>query len=160
MPPVLGPFAEHRFGVPRHDVRHPGRDLLVAARTAVRLRGRPTGHRAYHPVPVRPLLHRLDATARPLVVEGRRRVGAAVVTARAHAAIVPRPAGTLTAVIPEAPAHLPPQVPRGHQVFQQRRRRETGFAQLSDEAYHKAFDGNVRGWKSELDELVEYLDAA
>jgi uncharacterized protein YndB with AHSA1/START domain len=37
---------------------------------------------------------------------------------------------------------------------------ETGFAQLSDEAYHKAFDGNVRGWKSELDELVEYLDAA
>jgi len=37
---------------------------------------------------------------------------------------------------------------------------ETGFSQLSDEAYHKAFDGNVRGWKSELDELVEYLDAA
>jgi uncharacterized protein YndB with AHSA1/START domain len=37
---------------------------------------------------------------------------------------------------------------------------ETGFAQLTDEAYHKAFDGNVRGWKSELDELVEYLDAA
>ena len=37
---------------------------------------------------------------------------------------------------------------------------ETGFSQLSDEAYHRAFDGNVRGWKNELDELVEYLDAA
>lgn len=37
---------------------------------------------------------------------------------------------------------------------------ESGFSQLSDEAYHIAFDGNVGGWKSELDELVEYLDAA
>ena len=37
---------------------------------------------------------------------------------------------------------------------------ETGFSQLSDEAYRTAFDGNVRGWKSELDELVDYLDAA
>ena len=37
---------------------------------------------------------------------------------------------------------------------------ETGFAQLSGETYSKAFDGNVRGWKHELDELVEYLDAA
>jgi uncharacterized protein YndB with AHSA1/START domain len=37
---------------------------------------------------------------------------------------------------------------------------ETGFAQLSGEAYSKAFDGNVRGWRHELDELVEYLDAA
>ncbi|MFJ2667922.1 SRPBCC domain-containing protein [Nocardia fluminea] len=37
---------------------------------------------------------------------------------------------------------------------------ETGFAQLSDEAYKEAFEGNVGGWKSELGELVEYLDAA
>ncbi|MEU5883999.1 SRPBCC domain-containing protein [Spirillospora sp. NPDC047279] len=37
---------------------------------------------------------------------------------------------------------------------------ETGFAQLSEEAYAQAFEGNVRGWKSELGELVEYLDAA
>jgi uncharacterized protein YndB with AHSA1/START domain len=36
---------------------------------------------------------------------------------------------------------------------------ETGFSQLSDDAYRKAFDGNVQGWKQELDELVEYLDA-
>jgi uncharacterized protein YndB with AHSA1/START domain len=37
---------------------------------------------------------------------------------------------------------------------------ETGFAQLSDDAYRKAFDGNTEGWGSELGELVEYLDAA
>lgn len=37
---------------------------------------------------------------------------------------------------------------------------ETGFAQLPDDVHHKAFDGNVRGWTSELDELVHYLDAA
>ncbi|MFD3703532.1 SRPBCC domain-containing protein [Nocardia sp. NPDC058658] len=37
---------------------------------------------------------------------------------------------------------------------------ETGFAQLSDDAYKEAFEGNVGGWKSELGELVEYLDAA
>ncbi|MFC4852615.1 SRPBCC domain-containing protein [Actinophytocola glycyrrhizae] len=37
---------------------------------------------------------------------------------------------------------------------------ETGFAQLPDDAHHKAFDGNTHGWKSELDELVAYLDAA
>lgn len=37
---------------------------------------------------------------------------------------------------------------------------ESGFAQLSDDAYRVAFDGNTRGWRSELDELVAYLDAA
>jgi uncharacterized protein YndB with AHSA1/START domain len=37
---------------------------------------------------------------------------------------------------------------------------ETGFAQLPDDCYRKAYDGNVDGWMRELDELVEYLDAA
>lgn len=37
---------------------------------------------------------------------------------------------------------------------------ETGFAQLPDDAHRTAFDGNSQGWKSELGELVAYLDAA
>lgn len=37
---------------------------------------------------------------------------------------------------------------------------ETGFAQLPPDAYRTAYDGNVRGWAKELDELVGYLDAA
>jgi uncharacterized protein YndB with AHSA1/START domain len=37
---------------------------------------------------------------------------------------------------------------------------ETGFAQLSADAYKTAFEGNTEGWASELGELVEYLDAA
>ncbi|MBO0825286.1 MAG: SRPBCC domain-containing protein [Actinobacteria bacterium] len=37
---------------------------------------------------------------------------------------------------------------------------ESGFAQLPDDAYRTAYDGNVRGWASELGELVEYLDAS
>jgi uncharacterized protein YndB with AHSA1/START domain len=37
---------------------------------------------------------------------------------------------------------------------------ETGFAQLPEGAYHEAFDGNTRGWASELGELADYLDAA
>ncbi|MGS2807208.1 SRPBCC domain-containing protein [Nocardia sp. MW-W600-9] len=37
---------------------------------------------------------------------------------------------------------------------------ETGFAQLPEDAHKAAFEGNVGGWKSELGELVEYLDAA
>ena len=37
---------------------------------------------------------------------------------------------------------------------------ESGFAQLPEDAHHKAFDGNTRGWASELGELVEYLNAA
>jgi uncharacterized protein YndB with AHSA1/START domain len=37
---------------------------------------------------------------------------------------------------------------------------ETGFAQLSEDARRKAFDGNAEGWAKELGELVAYLDAA
>jgi uncharacterized protein YndB with AHSA1/START domain len=37
---------------------------------------------------------------------------------------------------------------------------ETGFAQLPEEAYRAAYDGNTKGWASELGELADYLDAA
>ncbi|MFF2085236.1 SRPBCC domain-containing protein [Nocardia sp. NPDC058176] len=37
---------------------------------------------------------------------------------------------------------------------------ETGFAQLAGDEFQAAFGGNTEGWKSELGELVEYLDAA
>jgi len=37
---------------------------------------------------------------------------------------------------------------------------ESGFAQLSEEAYKNAYDGNSDGWIKELGELVDYLDAA
>ncbi len=37
---------------------------------------------------------------------------------------------------------------------------ESGFAQLPEEAYRNAYDGNTRGWASELGELADYLDAA
>jgi uncharacterized protein YndB with AHSA1/START domain len=37
---------------------------------------------------------------------------------------------------------------------------ESGFAQLPDDAYATAYDGNTRGWASELGELVDYLNAA
>ncbi len=37
---------------------------------------------------------------------------------------------------------------------------ESGFAQLADDAYRTAYDGNTQGWGSELGELVDYLDAA
>jgi uncharacterized protein YndB with AHSA1/START domain len=37
---------------------------------------------------------------------------------------------------------------------------ESGFAQLSEDAYRTAYDGNAGGWVSELGELVDYLDAA
>jgi uncharacterized protein YndB with AHSA1/START domain len=36
---------------------------------------------------------------------------------------------------------------------------ESGFAQLPEDTYRKAFEGNIEGWASELGELVEYLDA-
>jgi hypothetical protein len=36
---------------------------------------------------------------------------------------------------------------------------ESGFAQLPEDAHHKAYDGNSRGWTSELGKLVDYLDA-
>jgi uncharacterized protein YndB with AHSA1/START domain len=37
---------------------------------------------------------------------------------------------------------------------------ESGFAQLPPDAHEAAFDGNTKGWGSELGELVTYLDAA
>jgi uncharacterized protein YndB with AHSA1/START domain len=37
---------------------------------------------------------------------------------------------------------------------------ESGFAQLPDDAYDKAYGGNTDGWASELGELVDYLNAA
>ena len=37
---------------------------------------------------------------------------------------------------------------------------ESGFAQLPEDAYHKAYDGNSEGWAKELGELADYLDAA
>ena len=37
---------------------------------------------------------------------------------------------------------------------------ESGFAQLPEDAYLKAYGANSEGWPSELGELVEYLDAA
>lgn len=37
---------------------------------------------------------------------------------------------------------------------------ETGFGQLSPDEHDKAYDGNTKGWASELGELVAYLDAA
>ena len=37
---------------------------------------------------------------------------------------------------------------------------ETGFAQLPEDVYRKAYDGNTDGWAKELAELAAYLDAA
>ena len=37
---------------------------------------------------------------------------------------------------------------------------ESGFAQLPDEWLETAYQGNTEGWRSELDKLVAYLDAA
>ncbi len=36
---------------------------------------------------------------------------------------------------------------------------ESGFAQLPADAYRTAYEGNTKGWASELGELVSYLDA-
>ena len=36
---------------------------------------------------------------------------------------------------------------------------ESGFAQLPDDSYRKAFGANTDGWAHELGELLEYLDA-
>jgi uncharacterized protein YndB with AHSA1/START domain len=36
---------------------------------------------------------------------------------------------------------------------------ETGFAQLPEGLYRTAFDGHIKGWAHELDELAGYLDA-
>jgi uncharacterized protein YndB with AHSA1/START domain len=37
---------------------------------------------------------------------------------------------------------------------------ETGFGQLSEDAYRTGFDSHTEGWPRELGELVDYLDAA
>jgi uncharacterized protein YndB with AHSA1/START domain len=37
---------------------------------------------------------------------------------------------------------------------------ETGFAQLPEDANHKAYRANTEGWTRELGELVSYLNAA
>ena len=37
---------------------------------------------------------------------------------------------------------------------------ETGFAQLPEEGYRKAYDAHTQGWASELGELASHLDAA
>ena len=37
---------------------------------------------------------------------------------------------------------------------------ESGFAQLPADAHTTAVEGNIGGWRSELAELAEYLDAA
>jgi uncharacterized protein YndB with AHSA1/START domain len=37
---------------------------------------------------------------------------------------------------------------------------ESGFAQLPEDTYRRAYDGNSRGWPSKLGELVACLDAA
>ncbi len=37
---------------------------------------------------------------------------------------------------------------------------ESGFAQLPEDVYRKAYDGNTDGWAKELGELAAYLDAA
>ena len=37
---------------------------------------------------------------------------------------------------------------------------ESGFAQVPEDVYGKAYEGNTAGWASELGELVEYLNAA
>ncbi len=37
---------------------------------------------------------------------------------------------------------------------------ESGFAQLPEDVFRKAYDGNTGGWAKELGELAAYLDAA
>ncbi len=37
---------------------------------------------------------------------------------------------------------------------------ESGFSQLPEDAHRGAFDGNTKGWASELGELADYLDAS
>jgi uncharacterized protein YndB with AHSA1/START domain len=35
---------------------------------------------------------------------------------------------------------------------------ETGFAQLPDDVYRTEYDGHLEGWRTELGELIAYLD--
>ncbi|HVQ86703.1 MAG TPA: SRPBCC domain-containing protein [Actinomycetes bacterium] len=37
---------------------------------------------------------------------------------------------------------------------------ESGFAQCPDEWLEQSYEGNVQGWRNELDKLAPYLDAA
>jgi uncharacterized protein YndB with AHSA1/START domain len=37
---------------------------------------------------------------------------------------------------------------------------ESGFAQLPEDVYRKAYAGNTEGWARELSDLINYLDAA
>ena len=37
---------------------------------------------------------------------------------------------------------------------------ETGFVQLPEDAYRKAYDAHTQGWASELGELADHLNAA
>ncbi|MBB5957029.1 uncharacterized protein YndB with AHSA1/START domain [Saccharothrix tamanrassetensis] len=37
---------------------------------------------------------------------------------------------------------------------------ETGFAQLPEDVHRKAYDAHTEGWRNELGELVDHLDAA
>jgi uncharacterized protein YndB with AHSA1/START domain len=37
---------------------------------------------------------------------------------------------------------------------------EAGFAQLPEDAYRTAYDGNTRGWAGKVAELADFLDAA
>lgn len=37
---------------------------------------------------------------------------------------------------------------------------ESGFAQLPEDVFRKAYEGNTQGWAKELGELAAYLDAA
>ena len=67
--------------------------------------------------------------------------------------------------LPDLPDHDPRRTyveftlePDGHGTLL--RVVESGFAQLPEGSYRKAFDENTEGWASELGELAEYLDAA
>jgi uncharacterized protein YndB with AHSA1/START domain len=37
---------------------------------------------------------------------------------------------------------------------------ESGFSQLPEDTHRGAFDGNTKGWASQLGELADYLDAS
>ena len=37
---------------------------------------------------------------------------------------------------------------------------ESGFAQVPEQAYRKAYDSHAEGWARELSELIDHLDAA
>src|SRR5439155_15325750 len=63
VPPLVDAGEPGVFGGPDHDVRHTGRDLLVASGAAVRLRRGAAGDRADRPPAVRPGLYGVGAPA-------------------------------------------------------------------------------------------------